>query len=239
MICSQSIHNFVVYWQKRDRRTLVWKSSPPTSTAACATFCVCRRRSISGIIVNGRRLKSFVFTTDLAIIRNCDADAVFAVYPFTPQQAISDAIIKYSYVPVFCGVGGGTTRGLRTVQLARDVESQGAMGVVLNAPINNLNLRAVSGVIDIPTVITVTKFGTDFEARIEAGASILNIAAAAQTPELVREARKALPDVPIIATGGKTGKSILRTIESGANAITYTPPSTYELFQEMMKGYRE
>lgn len=193
----------------------------------------------SGIIVNGRRLKSFVFTTDLAIIRNCDADAVFAVYPFTPQQAISDAIIKYSYVPVFCGVGGGTTRGLRTVQLARDVESQGAMGVVLNAPINNLNLRAVSGVIDIPTVITVTKFGTDFEARIEAGASILNIAAAAQTPELVREARKALPDVPIIATGGKTGESILRTIEAGANAITYTPPSTYELFQEMMKGYRE
>ena len=190
----------------------------------------------SGIIVNGRRLKSFVFTTDLAIIRNCDADAVFAVYPFTPQQAISDAIIKYSYVPVFCGVGGGTTRGLRTVQLARDVESQGAMGVVLNAPINNLNLRAVSGVIDIPTVITVTKFDTDLEARIEAGASILNIAAAAQTPELVREARKALPDVPIIATGGKTGESILRTIEAGANAITYTPPSTYELFQEMMKG---
>ena len=35
-------------------------------------------------------------TTDLAIIRNCDADAVFAVYPFTPQQAISDAIIKAS-----------------------------------------------------------------------------------------------------------------------------------------------
>ena len=220
MICSQSIHNFVVYWQKRDRRTLVWKSSPPTSTAACATFCVCRRRSI-------RQAAS------------SSTAAVFAVYPFTPQQAISDAIIKYSYVPVFCGVGGGTTRGLRTVQLARDVESQGAMGVVLNAPINNLNLRAVSGVIDIPTVITVTKFGTDFEARIEAGASILNIAAAAQTPELVREARKALPDVPIIATGGKTGESILRTIEAGANAITYTPPSTYELFQEMMKGYRE
>lgn len=52
--------------------------------------------SASGIVINGRRIKSFVFTTDLAIIRNCDADAVFAVYPFTPQQAISDAIIKAS-----------------------------------------------------------------------------------------------------------------------------------------------
>ena len=62
----------------------------------------------SGIVINGRRIKTFVFTTDVAIIRNCDADAVFAVYPFTPQQAISDAVIKASYIPVFCGVGGGT-----------------------------------------------------------------------------------------------------------------------------------
>ena len=46
----------------------------------------------SGIVINGRRLKSFVFTTDLAIIRNCDADAVFAVYPFTPQPVITAAI---------------------------------------------------------------------------------------------------------------------------------------------------
>lgn len=64
-------------------------------------------RNASGIVIYGRRIKSIVFTTDLAIIRNCDADAVFAVYPFTPQQVISDAIIKASYIPVFCGVGGG------------------------------------------------------------------------------------------------------------------------------------
>ena len=30
--------------------------------------------SASGIIINGRKIRSFVFTTDLAIIRNCDAD---------------------------------------------------------------------------------------------------------------------------------------------------------------------
>lgn len=51
-------------------------------------------RKASGIVIYGRRIKSLVFTTDLAIIKNCDADAVFAVYPFTPQQSISDAIIS-------------------------------------------------------------------------------------------------------------------------------------------------
>ena len=193
----------------------------------------------TGIVVNGRRIKSFVFTTDLAIIRNCDADAVFAVYPFTPQQAISDAIIKASYIPVFCGVGGGTTRGMRTVGLAKDVESQGAMGVVLNAPITNLNLRAVAMAVDIPVIITVTKADTDIAARILNGASILNVACAAQTPAVVAKIRADFLDVPIIATGGRTEESIAETIAAGANAITYTPPGAAELFKQMMVQYRE
>ena len=33
--------------------------------------------------------------------------------------------------------------------------------------------------------------------------------------------------------------NILKTIEAGANAITYTPPSTQDLFKEMMLKYRE
>lgn len=195
--------------------------------------------SASGIVINGRRIKSLVFTTDLAIIRNCNADAVFAVYPFTPQQAISDAIIKASYIPVFCGVGGGTTKGLRTVSLAKDVECQGAMGVVLNAPISNLNLLAVSRAVDIPVIITVTKEDTDITARMENGASILNVACAGRTAEVVQKIRQAYPTVPIIASGGKTNESVLKTIQAGANAITYTPPSTQELFKEVMAGYRE
>lgn len=196
-------------------------------------------RQASGIVIYGRRIKSLVFTTDLAIIKNCDADAVFAVYPFTPQQSISDAIIKASYIPVFCGVGGGTTQGLRTVSLAKDAESQGAMGVVLNAPINNINLLAVSRSVDIPVIITVVDEKTDISSRMEAGASILNVAGAARTPELVRSIRQRYPDVPIIATGGNRPDTILATIEAGANAITHTPPSTQELFKTMMTKYRE
>ena len=195
--------------------------------------------SASGIIINGRKIRSFVFTTDLAIIRNCDADAVFAVYPFTPQQAISDAIIKASYIPVFCGVGDGTTKGLRTVSLAKDVECQGAMGVVLNAPISDLNLLAVAKAVDIPVIITVTKEDTDIQARLDAGAMILNVACAQRTPDVVRKIRQQFPNVPIIATGGKTNETCRNVIEAGANAVTYTPPTTQELFKEIMVNYRD
>ena len=193
----------------------------------------------SGIVINGRRIKSLVFTTDLAIIRNCDADAVFAVYPFTPQQAISDAIIKASYIPVFCGVGGGTTKGLRTIGLAKDVESPGAMGVVLNAPITDLNLAAVAKTVDIPVIITVVSQETDIERRLLSGASILNVAGGMKTPEIVHSIRQHFPEVPIIASGGKTEDSIRKTIQAGANAVTWTPPTTQELFKVTMAKYRE
>lgn len=193
----------------------------------------------SGIVVLGRRIKSVIFTTDLAIIRNCNADAVLAVYPFTPQQVISKAIVETSYIPVFVGVGGGLTTGLRSVLIARDAEADGALGVVLNASTKNDIIRLISKTVDIPVVITVLNEKTNIEARLEAGASILNISAAARTPDVVRAIRKKYPDVPVIATGGPGEASILATIEAGANTISYTPPSTADIFAGTMQGYRD
>ena len=195
-------------------------------------------RDASGIVINGHRIKSLVFTTDIAIIRNCNADAVLAVYPFTPQPTISSSVLRYSSLPVFCGVGGGTTQGIRTLQLAWDAETEGAMGVVVNAPIGNEDVQRISNYIDIPLVVTVVSEKADIGARLEAGASILNVSAAARTPDVVRAIRRDFPDVPIIATGGGQEDSIKRTIDAGANAISYTPPTTKELFSTMMDDYR-
>ena len=120
----------------------------------------------SGIMVFGKRIKSLVFSTDLSIIRNVNADAVFAVYPFTPQPIITQALLMASDLPVFVGVGGGLTTGKRVVNLAMYAEMQGA-------------------------------------------------------------------------TGGADDESIRATIRAGANAIVWTPPSSAELFRDVMKNYRE
>lgn len=193
----------------------------------------------SGIRIFGKRLKSFVFTTDVAIIRNTNADAVIAVYPFTPQPLITQALVLAADVPVFCGVGGGITTGKRVVNLALDAEFKGAMGVVVNNPTPNEVIRQVRDTIDIPIVVTVVSEFEDIEARIEAGATILNVSGAKRTTEIVRRIREKHPNFPIIATGGPTEESILATIEAGANAITYTPPTNSEILGEIMVNYRD
>jgi len=189
-------------------------------------------RGASGIRVYGKRIKTLVFTTDIAIIRNCNADAVLAVYPFTPQQIIADSIIKAADVPVFCGVGGGITNGIRTVNLAKDAEHSGAIGVVMNSPITNDNIRLVYNEIDAPIVVSITSEHTDIQARLDAGVSILNVTCGKDTARVVRKIREQFPDVPIMASGGNTDEFIAETIAAGANAITYTPPSTFELFKK-------
>ena len=196
-------------------------------------------RACSGIVIFGKRIKSLVFTTDVSIIRNVNADAVIAVYPFTPQPIITQALMLAADIPVFVGVGGGLTQGPRVVNLAMFAEMQGAMGVVVNAPTTNQVIAEAAQTIDIPVVVTVARADEDFEGRMEAGASIFNVSAAAHTPEVVRTIRERFPHVPIIATGGAHEDSIRRTIEAGANAITWTPPSCGEIFKDIMTAYRE
>ncbi len=198
---------------------------------ACISAC-------SGIRIFGRRIKSLVFSTDVSIIKNVNADAIIAVYPFTPQPSIAQAIINVSDVPVFVGVGGGVTNGGRSVRLAAYAEHQGAFGVVVNVPITDQTIFQIKAAVDIPVIATVVSEKMDVTKRLACGADILNISGAAQTPAIVRRIREKFPDVPIIATGGPTEETIRETIEAGANAITYTPPSNGELFAENMRRYR-
>lgn len=195
-------------------------------------------RDASGIIVLGKRIKSLVFSTDVAIIRNNNADAIMAVYPFTPQPVITAAIMTGTDKPVFCGVGGGLTTGKRVVNLALDAEFKGAYGAVLNNPTPNQVLSRVRKTIDIPVIITVVSETEDIQGRIDAGASILNVAAGKRTAYVVGEIKKSFPDIPILATSGPNNESIKETIEAGANAITVTPPTSSDIFGEMMIRYR-
>jgi 2-keto-3-deoxy-6-phosphogluconate aldolase len=192
----------------------------------------------SGINIFGKNIKSLLFSTDVAIIKNCNAHAVIAVYPFTPQPIITHALITASDIPVFCGVGGGTTTGKRVINIAMDAEFQGAIGVVVNAPTPNELIRELSKKIDIPIVVTIASENTDIQARMDAGASIVNVSCAGNTPGVVRKIRSKFPELPIIATGGPTEESIQETINAGANTITYTPPTSAELFKNLMNKYR-
>ena len=192
----------------------------------------------SGIVVHGQRIRSFAYSTDVAVIRNTNADAILAVYPFTGHPIITQAILSVAKAPVFTGVGGGTTTGQRVLELAMFAEMQGVQGVVLNAPAPVETVRQLAGVVDVPVVATILAWDDEARAKVEAGARIVNVAAGRATTEVVRALREEMPELPVIATGGKSGASILETIEAGANAISWTPPDAQQLQLSMMEAYR-
>ena len=195
-------------------------------------------KQCSGIIINGRKLKSFLFTTDVAIICNNNADAILAVYSFTPHPGIINAIASASPVPFVAGVGGGLTHGSRSANISLFAESLGSIAVVVNAPTPIKTISLINDTVDVPVIATIVSEANDIQPRLDAGADILNVSGGPQTVALVKKIRQSFPTIPIIATGGKTDQDILDTIEAGANAISYTPPSITELFKVKMDHYR-
>lgn len=196
-------------------------------------------RRASGIIINGLRLKSFLFTTDVALINNTDANAILAVYPFTPSPAIIQSVRNSSQVPVAAGVGGGKTSGSRSADMALFAESIGSSAVVVNVQTTPETIKLIEDKVDIPIIYTVISEYNDIDSRLKAGVDIVNVSGGKNTAKIVRSIREEFPDLPIIATGGRKEETIMETIEAGANAISYTPPPTSEIFQGKMEKYRE
>ncbi|MBL1225232.1 hydrolase [Enterococcus sp. BWR-S5] len=197
-------------------------------------------REASGISIYGKRIKSIIYTMDVAVIANNDADAILAVYPWTPNTRILSAVSQVSQAPIFAGIGGGLTSGNRSARLGTFAEEQGAYGVVLNGPADIHTIEVVNESVDIPIIYTVVNDKRDIAKLIESGVDIFNVAGGKDTVKLVRWIREQFPEFPIIASGGKTEEQIKETIDAGANAITYTTyGKTETYFQEKMEQYRE
>ncbi len=194
----------------------------------------------TGIQIYGKLIKSIIYSMDVAVIANNDADAILAVYPWTPNTRILSAISTVAQVPILAGIGGGLTSGVRSSRLGTFAEEHGAFGVVLNGPCDLETIQTVNENVDIPIIYTVVNDKRNLQELIDNGVDIFNVAGGQETTNLVRWIREKFPEFPIMASGGRTDEQILATIEAGANAITYTTyGKTEEYFQEKMEEYRK
>lgn len=196
-------------------------------------------RKASGIVIYGKRIKSIVYSLDVSLIANTDADAILCVYPFTPNTQILNAVSLVAKAPILVGVGGGLTQGERSARLASHAEENNATAIVLNGPVTVETTEMVRRYVDIPIIYTVIDKSRPLQPYIDAGVNIFNVSGGKDTVELVKWVREQYPDIPIIASGGKSDKSIEDTINAGANAITYTAYGMMEqYFHEKMETYR-
>ena len=119
-------------------------------------------------------------------------------------------------------------------------EAQGSLGVVLNGPTPVGTVHDVRQVVDIPVISTVTSKYSEIDEKIGSRHYDHQYQCGEKMQQtLFAFSEKSNPELPIIATGGPTEESIKETIEAGANAITYTPPSSGELFSRKMDKYRK
>ncbi|CAM3733900.1 hypothetical protein [Flavobacterium chungbukense] len=193
-----------------------------------------------GLLLKNENIKSFLFSTDMALIENNDADAILAVYPFPPSPKIIKTLIDFAGKPIVCGVGGGTTKGKKSLEMAIYAEEVGAAGIIVNIPFENKDIKKIREKVSLPIIATVTSSDYDFlKGKIDAGVAIFHVSGGANTSKIVKEIADKFPDFPVMATGGKSLHSIEQSINSGSRAIVLSPPSNKDLFKTVMDKYRK
>ncbi|WET04208.1 hypothetical protein [Flavobacterium sp. YJ01] len=197
-------------------------------------------KNCQGLVLKNENVKSFLFSTDMALIENNDADAILAVYPFPPSAKIIKTLIDFAGKPIVCGVGGGKTKGKKSVEMAIYAEEVGAAGIIVNIPFENKDIKKIREKVSLPIVATVTSSDYDFlKGKIDAGVTIFHVSGGANTSKIVKEIADKFPDFPVMATGGKSLDSIEQSINSGSRAIVLSPPSNKDLFKTVMDKYRK
>ena len=110
--------------------------------------------------------------------------------------------------------------------------------MVVNTSIPVESISALVEKVAVPVCVTACAADDVVHRQIAAGASIVNVAAGARTPQVVEALRREYPDLPIIATGGPTDDAIRATIAAGADAVSWTPPAIADLEREVMEKAR-
>ena len=202
-----------------------------------AFACLMRLRRPAASLF-GRRIKSLIYTTDVAGHPQLNADAVFAVYPSRRSPPLRRRCPTVAECLVFWAGGRYPPPASAPFrwQLPRGCRVRRAVWV--NSATAEM-VEHITNIADIPVIATVVRCDDDAHAKVRAGAKILNIAAGKNTPQVLRELREHYPNLPLIAPGGKTPESIRETIAAGANAIIWTPPSAQQLQTDMMQRYRK
>lgn len=231
--------NFDSFWVHRKRfsiwGTLFQKQSSKKELTTPEIIQNCE-----GLSLGDRNVKSLLFSTDMALIENNDADAVLAVYPFSPSPRIMKTLVDFSEKPVICGVGGGKTKGKKSLEMAICAEQAGASGVIVNIPFEHKDVEAVKEKISIPIISSLGSMDLNFiKGRMNAGVDIFHVTGGKNTSKILKSFVSKFPNFPIMATGGNSISNLKDSIDSGAGAIVLTPPSTKDLFRLAMERYRQ
>ncbi|MEX0845232.1 MAG: hypothetical protein WD022_08110 [Balneolaceae bacterium] len=191
-----------------------------------------------GIKLGDKLIKSVLLSTDLSYIQNLNSDAVMIINPFDKSNKLDKVVIEFTPKPVICDVGGGFLREEATIKSAVGAFKVGAAGVVITKPTAPEIIRRIRNEINGLLIYTVMFDAEPFDELADAGADIFNISTGVGTPETVQSVKELLPDIPIMANGGPQDATILETIEMGADAIVFNPPTATEILRSIFDGYR-
>lgn len=191
-----------------------------------------------GIQIGSKSIRSILLSTDLSFVENITADSIMAVHPFEKSGKMDKVLIDYCQKPVFSDIGGGLMNQHKTIEAALKASKAGAAGLVISKPTPPEVISEVRSKVDNLLIYTVIFNEEPIEQLYDAGVDIFNVATGEFTAESVFSIKNRVPNIHIMASGGPYNSTIRETIQAGAEAIVFNPPTATEMMRSVFDDFR-
>jgi hypothetical protein len=185
--------------------------------------------SARGFLLRNKLIRSILATTDEFEMRETDADAILAGFLILPGEKHLKEIFSKVNKPVIISVGIGLSKTSKLPSLAKKFEILGAAGIYTGRMIPNSVLEKICSACTVPVITSTNMNYKEIGRKINAGAFAIKINGKNISKSLIDSLNESYPNIPVIVYGGKSENIMMKSIESGVDAVIYKP---FILFDE-------
>ncbi|HCE57576.1 MAG TPA: hypothetical protein DER09_07120 [Prolixibacteraceae bacterium] len=179
--------------------------------------------SPEGFKLNGKLVRTVLFSCDEYEISKTDADAILSHFYFIPGNEKLKRILSIPEKPAIISIDYAfiTTSGV--LSLAKKLESFGAAGLYAGRkfPVDMLN--KICSECTLPVFAASDADIGEITSKINAGAYALCISGKDISTELIRLLHQSFPGNPVLAMCNKSEKQMQNSVISGIDAVIFQP----------------
>ena len=179
--------------------------------------------SARGSRLKDRLISALLLTNSEFHMKTTDAEAVLANFFFFPGEQRLKRLFPESERLLVLRVQLWHILLFRLSGLVRRYDGTGASGLYAGRWLSDRALKRICSESSLPVICATGPGRDEISSKIEAGASALCLRGQDISKNRINSLHEAYPYIPVIASCGRSKKTMLNSVKAGVNAVIFKP----------------
>jgi hypothetical protein len=180
-----------------------------------------------GFRLNGRIVKSILSTDNTFEMKETDADSILTNTLIKPTDRKCIKMLADNCKLMIVTLRTKHLKDFKFSDLLEELEMLNAAAIYIGIKVKIIYLKKICIESKIPVIVETGKDMDEILSKINAGAYAISIFSKHISTNLVNDIRSLYPQTPILAYCDRNQKDMIKSIDSGCDAVIYKPCIPY------------